>query len=53
MKVRNLGGIIILDFIDMVNEEHQRQVIRTLQKELEKDPVRTMVTELSELGLLK
>jgi ribonuclease G len=53
MKVRNLGGIIILDFIDMVNEEHQRQVIRTLQKELEKDPVRTMVTELSELGLVE
>lgn len=53
MKVRNLGGIIILDFIDMVNEEHRRQVIRTLQKALEKDPVRTMITELSELGLVE
>lgn len=53
MKVRNLGGIIILDFIDMVNEEHQRQVLRTLQKELEKDPVRTMVTQLSDLGLVE
>jgi ribonuclease G len=53
MKVRNLGGIIILDFIDMVNEEHRRQVIRTLMKALEKDPVRTMVTELSDLGLVE
>ncbi len=53
MKVRNLGGIIILDFIDMVNEEHRRQVLRTLQKALEKDPVKTMITELSELGLVE
>lgn len=53
MKVRNLGGIIILDFIDMVNEEHRRQVLRTLNKALEKDPVRTMVTEMSELGLVE
>ncbi len=53
IKVRNLGGIIILDFIDMVNEEHRRQVLRTLQKALDKDPVRTMITELSELGLVE
>ncbi len=53
LKVRNLGGIIILDFIDMVNDEHKRQVLRTLQKALEKDPVRTMVTEMSELGLVE
>ena len=53
LKVRNLGGIIILDFIDMTNEEHRRQVLRTLLKALEKDPVRTMVTELSELGLVE
>jgi len=53
MKVRNLGGIIILDFIDMTNEEHKRQVLRTLHKALEKDPVRTMVTEMSELGLVE
>jgi ribonuclease G len=53
LKVRNLGGIIILDFIDMANEEHRRQVLRTLQKALERDPVRTMVTEISELGLVE
>ncbi len=53
LKVRNLGGIIILDFIDMTNAEHRCQVLRTLLKALEKDPVRTMVTELSELGLVE
>ena len=30
-RLRNLGGIIIIDFIDMEDEEHQRQVIRTLE----------------------
>ncbi|MEX2365169.1 MAG: Rne/Rng family ribonuclease, partial [Pseudohongiellaceae bacterium] len=53
LKVRNLGGIIILDFIDMENEEHQRQVLRTLIKALEKDPARTRVTGMSELGLVE
>jgi len=53
LKVRNLGGIIIIDFIDMQNEEHQRQVIRTLTKALEKDPARTRLSPLSELGLVE
>jgi ribonuclease G len=51
--VRNLGGIIILDFIDMVDPEHQRQVLRTLAKALEKDHARTMITGMSELGLVE
>lgn len=53
LKVRNLGGIIIIDFIDMQDEEHQRQVIRTLTKALEKDPARTRLSPLSELGLVE
>ena len=53
LKVRNLGGIIIIDFIDMVDEEHQRQVLRTLTKALEKDPARTRLSPLSELGLVE
>jgi ribonuclease G len=53
MKVRNLGGIIIIDFIDMQDEEHQRQVLRTLAKALEKDPARTRISPLSELGLVE
>jgi ribonuclease G len=53
LRIRNLGGIIILDFIDMDDPEHQRQVIRTLNKALEKDHARTMVTAISELGLVE
>ncbi len=53
LKVRNIGGMIIIDFIDMVDEEHQRQVLRTLQKALERDPARTRVSPLSELGLVQ
>lgn len=53
LRIRNLGGIIILDFIDMDDPEHQRQVLRTLNKALEKDHARTMVTAISELGLVE
>jgi len=53
LRIRNLGGIIILDFIDMEDPEHQRQVLRTLIKALEKDHARTMVTGISELGLVE
>jgi len=53
LRVRNLGGIIILDFIDMQDEEHQRQVQRTLAKALDKDPARTSITGISQLGLIE
>lgn len=53
LRLRNLGGIIILDFIDMAAEEHQRQVYRTLEKALERDPVKTMLTDFSPLGLIE
>ena len=53
IKVRNLGGIIILDFIDMNDEDHQRQVLRTLTRELENDPAKARITQLSELGLVE
>lgn len=53
LRIRNLGGIIILDFIDMLDPEHQRQVMRTLTKALEKDHARTSVTAMSELGLVE
>ena len=51
--MRNLGGIIILDFIDMTDPEHQRQVQRTLAKALEKDRARTSITGISQLGLIE
>lgn len=53
LRLRNLGGIIILDFIDMQDAEHQRQVLRTLEKALEKDHAKTRITGVSELGLVE
>lgn len=53
LRLRNLGGIIILDFIDMVDEEHRRQVHRMLEKNLEKDHAKSKVTGVSELGLVE
>ena len=53
LRLRNLGGIIIIDFIDMSDEEHKRQVLRALQKCLDKDHVKTQITEVSSLGLVE
>ena len=53
LRLRNLGGIIILDFIDMNVEDHKRQVIRALEKSLDKDHARTHVCEVSSLGLVE
>ena len=53
LRLRNLGGIIIIDFIDMSDEEHKRQVLRALEKCLEKDHARTHITEVSTLGLVE
>ena len=53
VRLRNLGGIIILDFIDMVDTEHQRQVLRMLEKVLEKDHAKTKISGVSELGLVE
>ncbi|MCG8671876.1 MAG: ribonuclease G [Pseudomonadales bacterium] len=53
LRLRNLGGIIIIDFIDMEDEEHRRQVLRIFEKALEKDRVKTKITQVSELGLVE
>lgn len=53
LRLRNLGGIIIIDFIDMREIEHQRQVLRTLEKNLNKDRAKTSITGVSELGLVE
>lgn len=53
LRIRNLGGIIIIDFIDMLDPEHQRQVQRTFAKALEKDHARTTITGISQLGLIE
>lgn len=53
LRLRNLGGIIIIDFIDMSVSEHRRQVLRALEKALERDHARTQVNEVSSLGLVE
>jgi ribonuclease G len=53
LRLRNLGGIIIIDFIDMQNEEHKRQVLRALEKSLERDHTKTHISDVSALGLVQ
>ncbi|MCG8383248.1 MAG: ribonuclease G [Gammaproteobacteria bacterium] len=53
LRLRNLGGIIIIDFIDMNHEEHKRQVMRALEKYLAKDATKTQISDVSPLGLVQ
>ena len=53
LRLRNLGGIIILDFIDMQEDSHKEQVLNALEKALECDHAKTSVTQLSSLGLVE
>ncbi len=53
LRLRNLGGIVIIDFIDMSDPEHRRQVLRTLEKSLTKDHAKTTVYDFSPLGLVE
>ena len=53
MRMRNLGGIIIVDFIDMHNGEHRRQLLRTFEKALSRDGTKTMISGVTELGLVQ
>jgi ribonuclease G len=53
IRLRDLGGIIIIDFIDMERPEHREQVFRGLKKALAEDKARTNVLEISELGLVE
>ena len=53
LRLRDLGGIIVIDFIDMNREGHKRQVLQALEKALEKDHAKTELTRISQLGLLE
>jgi len=53
LRLRNLGGIIIIDFIDMHDEEHKRQVMAALERALERDHAKTHTCEISPLGLIE
>ena len=53
LRLRNLGGIIILDFIDMISEEHRQAVLKALEKHLEKDRAKSHISQVSPLGLVE
>jgi len=53
LRLRNLGGMVIIDFIDMKEDEHKRQVLRTLEKALDRDHAKTDISEVSSLGLVQ
>lgn len=53
VRLRNLGGIIIIDFIDMIDAEHKTLLLQSLTTALAKDSARTEVSELTSLGLVQ
>jgi ribonuclease G len=53
LRLRNLGGIIIVDFIDMAPQEHRDAVLTEFKKQLARDRVKTMAGDFSQLGLLE
>jgi ribonuclease G len=53
LRLRNLGGIIIVDFIDMTREDHQAAVLAEFRKQLARDRTRTTVSGFTQLGLVE
>ncbi|BEU04774.1 ribonuclease G [Agarivorans sp. OAG1] len=53
LRLRNLGGIVIIDFIDMADSEHQRRVLHSLELALAKDRAKTNISGFSQLGLVE
>ncbi len=53
LRIRNCGGIIIIDFIDMEKTVHREKVLNQLQIELQNDLAKTAVVSMSELGLVE
>jgi ribonuclease G len=53
LRLRNLGGIIIIDFIDMEVEEHRRRVMQVLEQSMQNDHARRQIMPMSPLGLVE
>jgi ribonuclease G len=53
LRLRNIGGIIIVDFIDMARETDRKKVSEALAQELKRDKARTTALKISELGLVQ
>ena len=53
LRLRNIGGIIIVDFIDMEDEEHRRQLMNAFERSLARDRTRCHIADMSVLGLVE
>jgi ribonuclease G len=53
VRLRDIGGIIIIDFIDMINEKDEQKVLDTLEKALSKDRTKSKILGMTELGLVE
>ena len=53
LRLRDIGGIIVIDFIDMARARNRDAVLKTLRTELDKDRTKTYVVEISPLGLVE
>jgi ribonuclease G len=53
LRLRDLGGIIIIDFIDMDKEEHKNKVLKTMEEALKRDRSRTNILQITDLGLVE
>ncbi|MFW5670967.1 MAG: ribonuclease E/G [Acetivibrio ethanolgignens] len=53
LRLRNLSGIIIVDFIDLDSEEHKKELLRALKEYLKEDPLKAVVVDMTPLGLVE
>ena len=53
LQLRNIGGIIIIDFIDMESQQHRQMVYQTLKDHLRTDKARSKILQISEMGLVE
>ena len=53
LRLRDIGGIIVIDFVDMEKAQHRNEVMKTFRAELARDKTRTQVFGISELGLVE
>lgn len=53
LRLREIGGIVLIDFIDMSREEDRMQLMNTMKEALKEDPVKTVVHDITRLGLME
>lgn len=53
LRLRNIGGIVIVDFIDMAQEEHRQEVLQVLEEEIRRDKTKTNILGITQLGLVE